>query len=531
MRKKLLTIAVTALAQLCWGQTNVDVSQTGPDERILYQLGIKTNLLYDATTSMNLGFEFRTGDKTSFDLPVSFNPWTFSNNKKWKHWLVQPEFRFWTDETFNGHFFGLHGHYAFYNVSRLDHPPFTEYMNNHRFEGWLAGGGISYGYRWNFNHRWGLEATVGAGYAYLSYDKFSCGDCERMVGSETKNYFGPTKAGLSLVLNLGAKNKLYKPTRYVPPPATGKPNLTIYFIRPEVEELKARSSEVGKAYLEFIVARSDILPNFRNNAAELERIHNLIWQVVNDPDATITGINITGYASPEASWSSNMALSQRRATSFKEHIRTTYRFSDSQFTVRGAGEDWATLEDLVSQSNMTDKYRIMDIIRSREDYDVKERRFSTLSGGRTYRQMMDEMYPKLRRIECQVHYTVDAFTVEKGKEVFRTRPNNLSLNEMFHIANTYATGSKEFNEVFETAARIFPQSDVANLNAAANALNRKDVEAAARYLDKVKERNVYYWNSLGVLSWMQRNSEKALDCFTKAGSLGAKNYNELNRLR
>ena len=225
MREKntLLTIAVTVISQLCWGQTgqtdteagqassskqltstissryDQPATQTGRDEKILPLWGIKTNLLYDATTSMNLGFEFRTGDNTSFDLPFSFNPWTFSNNKKWKHILVQPEFRLWTKETFNGHFFGLHGHYAFYNVGRLDHPPFTEYMNSHRFEGWLAGGGISYGYRWNFNHRWGMEATIGAGYAHLSYDKFSCGDCDKLTGHEKKNYFGPTKAGLSQI--------------------------------------------------------------------------------------------------------------------------------------------------------------------------------------------------------------------------------------------------------------------------------------------------------------------------------------------
>ena len=60
-----------------------------------FRQGIKTNLLYDATTTFNLGLEFRTGAKTSFDIPVSYNPWTFSDNKKWKHILIQPEFRRW----------------------------------------------------------------------------------------------------------------------------------------------------------------------------------------------------------------------------------------------------------------------------------------------------------------------------------------------------------------------------------------------------------------------------------------------------
>lgn len=56
---------------------------------------IKTNLLYDATTTFNLGAEFALSPKWTLDVSGNYNPWTFSNNKKWKHWLVQPEARYW----------------------------------------------------------------------------------------------------------------------------------------------------------------------------------------------------------------------------------------------------------------------------------------------------------------------------------------------------------------------------------------------------------------------------------------------------
>ncbi len=162
-------------------------------------IGIKTNLLYDATTTLNLGAEFRLGRKLTLDVPVSYNPWTFDNNKKWKHLLVQPELRWWTCEAFNGHFFGLHAHYAYYNVGGLDNPPFSKYMNEHRFQGWLAGAGLSYGYHWILGKRWSLEATLGIGYAYMKYDKYPCKKCGEKLGSETKHYVGPTRAGISLI--------------------------------------------------------------------------------------------------------------------------------------------------------------------------------------------------------------------------------------------------------------------------------------------------------------------------------------------
>lgn len=57
-------------------------------------VGIKTNLLYDATSTLNLGVEFRTGRRTSFDMSANWNPFSFSDNRKWKHLLIQPEFRY-----------------------------------------------------------------------------------------------------------------------------------------------------------------------------------------------------------------------------------------------------------------------------------------------------------------------------------------------------------------------------------------------------------------------------------------------------
>ncbi len=38
---------------------------------------------------------------------------------RFKHWMVQPEARYWLCEKFNGHFLGVHAHYADYNVGGL----------------------------------------------------------------------------------------------------------------------------------------------------------------------------------------------------------------------------------------------------------------------------------------------------------------------------------------------------------------------------------------------------------------------------
>lgn len=169
-----------------------------------YTFYLKNNLLSDLTATLNLGLEVPLGEQTSLDLMGYLNPFEFGNNRKWKHLLVQPEFRWWTKQAFAGHFFGIHANWAYYNVGGLPDFLFSDYMNTHRFEGWGVGAGLSYGYRWNFGKdlRWGLEAVVGVGYAYLDYEVFDCGNCGKKFGEEQKHYFGPTKAAVNLVYGI-----------------------------------------------------------------------------------------------------------------------------------------------------------------------------------------------------------------------------------------------------------------------------------------------------------------------------------------
>lgn len=159
------------------------------------KFAIKTNALYWATTTANLGFEVGLSKKLTLDVSGNYNPWEFANNKQIKHWLVQPELRYWLCERFYGHFFGLHAHYAEANVSNLN----IFGLGDYRYQGNIYGAGISYGYQWILNKRWSMEATVGVGYARLNFDKYNCGTCGSKISKEHKNYFGPTKIALSII--------------------------------------------------------------------------------------------------------------------------------------------------------------------------------------------------------------------------------------------------------------------------------------------------------------------------------------------
>ncbi len=158
------------------------------------RLAIKTNLLLDATTTMNLGFEVRVSPRWTMELMGYYNPWSWSDNRKWKTIAVQPEFRYWLCDPFAGHFLGVHAQWSHYNVGNL---PFGSLKNN-RYQGDLAGAGLSYGYSWFLGKRWALEATIGVGYNYMWYQRFDQEVCGNCYGWEHKNYVGITKLGLNL---------------------------------------------------------------------------------------------------------------------------------------------------------------------------------------------------------------------------------------------------------------------------------------------------------------------------------------------
>ena len=164
------------------------------------KVAVKNNVVYDVLATPNLGVELGLGRATTLDISGNYNPFEKNDGKMFKHWLVQPEFRYWLCERFNGHFFGVHLLGGEYNISKVKLPfGLARDGKEHRYDGWYVGGGFIYGYQWMLARKWSIEATVGVGYVRFDYDKYGCRDCSPRLESGTKNYFGPTKLGVNLI--------------------------------------------------------------------------------------------------------------------------------------------------------------------------------------------------------------------------------------------------------------------------------------------------------------------------------------------
>ncbi len=183
--KKIITVFLLCLSVAClYGQ----------------DLVLKNNVLYDLTLTPNIGVEVALAERTTLHLSAGYNPFNLGGDKRFKHWLVQPEYRYWLCEKFNGTFLGVHLHGGEFSVAGLKLPfGFMSQLEDHKYEGYFYGGGVDIGHQWILNKKWSIEAAVGIGYARVEADKYRCAVCGDKLKSGSYNYVGPTKAAISLI--------------------------------------------------------------------------------------------------------------------------------------------------------------------------------------------------------------------------------------------------------------------------------------------------------------------------------------------
>lgn len=254
------------------------------------------------------------------------------------------------------------------------------------------------------------------------------------------------------------------------------------FIRPPHVDVKRDTLE-REAFIEFVVDRTELKKNHSGNEQELRKIINSIDTIRMDKNLTITYVNIHGYASPESPYKHNRDLALGRANTLLNFVKSQYAFPGEVFSTDATPEDWDGLRRRVAESNIDYRDEILAIIDSSLEPDPKEWKIKQ-EYPQQYKQMLDYWYPSLRRSVYKVGYIIRGFNAEEAREVFRTKPAQLSLEELFMVAQLYPMGSEEFRHVFDVAVRLHPEDSIANLNAACIALDERNFAMARKYLAK-----------------------------------------------
>ena len=184
---------------------------------------------------------------------------------------------------------------------------------------------------------------------------------------------------------------------------------------PILEERKYTLS--GSAYVDFVLDKTDIRPSYHNNVEELGKICAQLDTVLNDTLATLHGMTIHGYASPEGPFAHNVDLARDRTQALKDYITNLYAFPADLIKTDYTPEDWAGFRRFMEQSDLPHKQEIIAIIDEDTAQTVRldaQLRKIQRQYRNDYRIILRDYFPYLRHSDYTIDYTRRELTERPG---------------------------------------------------------------------------------------------------------------------
>lgn len=171
-----------------------------------YCFSVRTNLLYDAFLLPTLGVEWRVSPSVGVKLDGSRSWWGDSRGKVQKIWLVSPEVRWYMGDT-KRFYVGASANFGEYNIYK--HMIGGLFSSNTGYQGKLWNAGATVGYQLYLSRSFSLDFNLGLGYTKFEYDSFFMAGDTRVFKDrdKTKNFWGPTQAGVNLIWTIGGNKK------------------------------------------------------------------------------------------------------------------------------------------------------------------------------------------------------------------------------------------------------------------------------------------------------------------------------------
>ncbi len=313
------------------------------------------------------------------------------------------------------------------------------------------------------------------------------------------------------------------------------PIVAPYVIRPQVELIKPEKVAIKRRDIEyssaliFKVNSTYIDPNLEGNRAELNSIDEMMQSVISDSDYTITEVNIVGFASPEGTLASNMRLSEGRAAALESRMKREYTtIAPELYSVKFGGENWEKLYEIVSQGDDPWREDVLNIIDNYSIEEGRETKLMALNGGAPYRYLLKNVFPATRLVVVSVDFNVDAYDIVRIGELIDTKPENLSLEEMYRLSENYTIEDTEFEKIFMTAVAIYPNDEVAQNNALVTEIRKGEVESIEEIAEGVDKQtsSAELANSLGVYYMLSCDYDQARSMLQRAIRLGSQRAEE-----
>lgn len=223
---------------------------------------------------------------------------------------------------------------------------------------------------------------------------------------------------------------------------------------------------------------------------------------------SLNSAKITGYGSPIGNHNINELKSMKRALSLKRYLMNNKLTASNMLDVSWIAEDWDSIQTLTAESSMNLKEAACDIMHNVPVTGGRETVLQDLYDGIPYQYMRTVIFPKVHRVAYTLVYNRKGVDAATGRLLMKQSPRSMTLTDFWNVSQSYDKGSREFNDVIDLSARIFHDNPIANINAAAVALTRKDVRSAQHYLQGL-DTDPRAYNNYGLLYLLEGNTDKA----------------------
>ncbi|XOV68895.1 MAG: hypothetical protein ACFHU9_06860 [Fluviicola sp.] len=254
-----------------------------------------------------------------------------------------------------------------------------------------------------------------------------------------------------------------------------------------------------------------------------------------NPKIEVTGMDVTGYASPEGEEDKNNSLSTDRANTGSEAAMKVAKKAEHEagqneasYNKKGSGEDYEGFKrELKADTEMdeSDKQLVLRILDQEPNSAKREQKMRDL--GKSFTYLDRNIFPQLRRAEIMTKYDETGFSDEEMMQYSKSKPDTLNLEELLFCANLY-TDLNEKLRVYKIAEQRYPNDyrTSNNVGAVLYEMNKMS-EAKAKFekSNNAKE-NEFAKNNLGAIAGVEGDRAQAAKFFGQAGSAKEVSYNK-----
>ncbi|MBS1568110.1 MAG: tetratricopeptide repeat protein [Bacteroidetes bacterium] len=285
------------------------------------------------------------------------------------------------------------------------------------------------------------------------------------------------------------------------------------------------TSHSANATINYLVASEVVRPSELKDQ-DVKDMNTFVKNGMKNPRILWKGVSIDAYASPEGEVKMNDNLADKRAITAKRWIQGVLKANkvdsaknDAFFKLNPKGEDWAGFKAATQASSFKDKDLVLRVLEMYPDVDKREQEIKNMAA--TYKELSEDILPKLRRSEVSLNYDVNGYSDEELTALSKSNPDTLNVEELLKAASL----TNDLNEqlrIYREAERLFPQDyRCANNTGYVLFQQGKSAEAEAEFqkANGIMD-NPISTNNLGVIARQKGDRAKAAELFAKATAAG-----------